>query len=213
MSVHGRLVPLPWRAVQRLPLIRLALPGRLMVFGWLIVGLAVAVWVADAARRRWARWAVVLVVAVTGFSNLSHIPAVAEVQVPAFFDSGQYHRYLSPGETILVVDPFPGWRGREFRGYPMVWQVQSDMGFRLAGGFLGLVKAHEPFLLLHQNFTRLRVNLSDGSRVRSMLRSLGVRAVVATDPPPGVLPKLEGLLDVAPARAGGVWIFRGPFGS
>jgi len=41
VAYHGRLIPLPWRAVQQLPLIRLAQPGRLVVFGSLIVGLAV----------------------------------------------------------------------------------------------------------------------------------------------------------------------------
>jgi hypothetical protein len=212
VSYHGHLFPLPWRVVQRLPLIRLALPGRLVVFAWLIAGVAAAVWIADAGRRPWARWAVVLIIAATGLPSLSSLPAIADIPRPAFFASGQYHRYLSPGETILVVDPFRGLRGREFRGYPMVWQAESDMGFRLAGGFLGLVEAHEPYLRLQQRFTRMTVSPSRGSRVRAMLRSLGVGAVVAADGPQAVLQALRKLLGVPPAPVSGVWVFRGPFG-
>ncbi len=56
------------------------------------------------------------------------------VDTPRFFTAGSFRRHLSSGEITLVL-PYGS------NGNSMLWQAQSEMYFRMAGGFLGLAPA------------------------------------------------------------------------
>ncbi len=49
---------------------------------------------------------------------------------PAFFRNGSYRRYLSAGETVLVM-PY-GWNSDS-----MLWQAETNFYFRMPEGYLG----------------------------------------------------------------------------
>jgi hypothetical protein len=122
------VVKLPWAALWHLPILRNAYPSRLMLFGYLALAVATALWLAGPARRMaWARWTLgVLVVAATA---LDAAPLGLDTpSVPMFISSGQYQRQLSPGETVVVVS--------EVGNAGLLWQAQSDFYLRIAGGYI-----------------------------------------------------------------------------
>ena len=58
----------------------------------------------------------------------------AKVDTPRFLPHGSYEHYLAQGE-IAVVLPYGS------QGNSMLWQAQTDMFFRMAGGYIGLTPA------------------------------------------------------------------------
>jgi hypothetical protein len=122
-------IPLPWRIVNHLPAVDHALPARFSIYVFLIVGVVVAQWLAEPARRAWARW----LVAVVGVALIIPNQALTYWRVkpadPPFFTEQTYRHYLKRDETALVI-PY-GWNGNS-----MLWQAQTGMYFRMAGGYL-----------------------------------------------------------------------------
>jgi hypothetical protein len=114
-----RLAPMPWRLFNTLPLIRDALPGRFGMYLFLIAAVAAAIYLAEASVPAWRK------VAFAGFSVLFIMPRLAvwhginvsaplvgtpgqsSVYLPDFFASGQYKRYLSPGDKRSVAAARP----------------------------------------------------------------------------------------------------------
>jgi hypothetical protein len=130
--VHlGGITPvrLPWAAFVRLPLLDNALPARFMVYAFLVLAVISSRWLSAAAdgRRRWILGGLVII---------SLLPNVArpfwhtDVGTPRFFAEDVYRRHLEAGETVLIL-PY----GKN--GDSMLWQAQTDMYFRMAGGHLG----------------------------------------------------------------------------
>jgi hypothetical protein len=123
-----RTQALPWAALFHLPLVRNAFPLRLMLFAYLVLAVATALWLAGPARRvPWARWSLAVLVVV--FIALDTVPIKVRphTSVPTFISSGQYRRQLSPGETVVVVS--------DVGNAGMLWQAQSDFYMRIAGGY------------------------------------------------------------------------------
>jgi hypothetical protein len=128
---------LPWSGLWRLPILRNAAPSRLMLFAYLVLAVATALYLAGPAKRvPWARWALAVLVVV--FVALDTIPIktnlvttsetnLVTTSVPTFISSGQYRRQLSPGEVVVVVSGI-GNAG-------MLWQAQSGFYMRIAGGY------------------------------------------------------------------------------
>jgi hypothetical protein len=131
-----RVTRLPWHALWRLPILRNAYPSRLMLFAYLALAVATALYLAGPARRvQWGRWS--LAVLVIAFIALD-TPALStspRSTVPAFISSGLYRQQLSPGEVVVVVS------GVGNAG--MLWQAQSDFYMRIAGGFINAGLSHD----------------------------------------------------------------------
>jgi hypothetical protein len=127
--LDGRAVSgLPWAGLWRLPILRNAYPGRLMLFVYLVLAVATALYLAGPARRMpWAR--VGLVVLVLAFIALDAVPMKVRSQstVPAFITSGLYRRQLTPGETVVVVS--------DVGNAGMQWQAESGFYMRIDGGY------------------------------------------------------------------------------
>jgi hypothetical protein len=134
---------LPWAALFRLPVVRNAWPSRLMLFAYLVLAVATALWLARPTGQpgsgrwapgsgRWApgsaRWALALL-GIAGIAlNSAPITYARHSTVPAFVSAGQYRRQLSPGEIVVVVS--------EVRNAGMLWQAESGFYMRIAGGFI-----------------------------------------------------------------------------
>jgi hypothetical protein len=118
----------PWAALFRLPLVRNSFPLRLMLFAYLVLAVATALWLAGPARRvPWARWALAALVLLSIALDTVPIKVSAHTTVPRFISSGQYRRQLSPGEVVVVVS--------EVGNAGMLWQAQTDFYMRIAGGY------------------------------------------------------------------------------
>lgn len=141
----GPVFALPWGALWTLPLARSAEPSRCIIFANLIAALALAVWLARpvpsragrAARLGLALLAVTAILAgLPGFSP-AVVPSMPSQdravthpvnQLPPFIVDGMYRRYLTPGETVVVVTE----RGNA----GMLFQAAAGFYFRIAGGFI-----------------------------------------------------------------------------
>jgi hypothetical protein len=141
LHVHGNLtgIPLPWRAVDWLPVLENVLPSRLALFTDLMAALLVARGLEAMvgwARipRRSARLAGGL--AVIGAAVLPLLPAVdfptTAAATPPFFTDGEAERI--PPDTVVLVAPMQ----QLFPADPMLWQAEAGFRFRMPQGyFLG----------------------------------------------------------------------------
>lgn len=132
-GVHGP--PLPWRIPAELPLLKGALPARFSVYAFLVVACIVALWLSEGKTRSLRRWAVALLALVFLFPNVfspfwKEEPFwVADVSTAPFFTEGMYEHELERGDVVLM---FP----YGYSGASMLSQAQSDMYFRMAGGYV-----------------------------------------------------------------------------
>jgi dolichyl-phosphate beta-glucosyltransferase len=140
------LAGLPWAGLWRLPILRSAEPSRLIIFGYLILAIALALWLAAPSKtwlRTAGRWGLGLLAVAAVFADLPTFsiavpPEPAGVvapagthptdRLPAFFTDGLYRNYLTPGETIVIVTH----RGNG----GMLFQADANFYFRIAGGFI-----------------------------------------------------------------------------
>jgi hypothetical protein len=122
-------IPLPWRLMYQLPALDQALPGRFSMYVFLVAAVVVAQWLSEPAHRAWARWLVAVVGVVLLIPNQALPYWRGKPADPPFFTEQTYRNYLKRDETALVI-PY-GWNGNS-----MLWQAQTDMYFRMAGGYL-----------------------------------------------------------------------------
>ena len=125
-------VPLPWRAVQDVPLIGELLPSRLSLF----VAMAAAMLVAllgdrvrlglDPAPRR--------MTALGALAVLTLVPTIpyptTAAVVPAFFAGGDADR-IPEGSTVLVAPYAQDWTS----SVAMLWQARAGYRFRMPEGY------------------------------------------------------------------------------
>jgi hypothetical protein len=62
--------------------------------------------------------------------NLSAAFWTSPVDTPAFFSTGEFKRYIAPGNNVLIL-PY----GQVGNGN--IWQSTTGFYFRMAGGYLG----------------------------------------------------------------------------
>jgi hypothetical protein len=193
---HG---PLPWRLILHLPLISQALPGRMMAFVFLAAGVGLAVWT---AARSWRifRWIVAGVAVVSMLPNVQAPLWPVAADQPELFTTGEYRRYLHPGETVVVVS--------FNKGDEMLWQADTDMSFRLAGGYLGLAPPHYGGVHFFYRLQIGDVSPDDKTRFRRFVRAHGVTTLIAYRPKDALQDTLNLLTRTRPLRAGGVLLYR-----
>ncbi len=123
------LFPLPWRAVQSLPLFDNTLPARFALFVSLIVCLIVAIWAAGPTPRRWLRIALTIAAVVALVPRLSKGAWHSTPPLPTFVTDRLYRDCLAPGTNVLVLPP-------PFRNSALLWQTRAGFRFGLADGGL-----------------------------------------------------------------------------
>ena len=155
---NQELVHLPWGGLWSLPIARSAEPSRLIIFVYLVVSIALALWLAGQENEpateqaskppasrlaRGARWALGLLAVAVLLADLPNAygavnpvpfgfqpPATMRPanQLPAFITQGMYRQYLKPGETVVIVT---------YRGNAgLLFQADAGFYFRVAGGFI-----------------------------------------------------------------------------
>jgi hypothetical protein len=131
---HVSRLPLPWRAVEALPLVGSALPARLFVGVDLLAGLLLAAVLEDALRAPWRRPATVAALALTALTGVTLLPALpfpsTSVPVPPFFRQGG--NASLPTGSVALVAPFAHDGPSDD---PMLWQAVAGMGFRMPEGY------------------------------------------------------------------------------
>jgi hypothetical protein len=190
LSVLGEItaVRLPWALFVHLPIFKLVLPVRMLLYAWIPVAVAVALWLSS--RRSWWRWALVAVAAVTLLPNTSYSVAPplyaqppAKVpfwhssrSVPEFFSDGTVQRLLGGKRALLI--PY-GWAND---GEDMLWQAAAEMSFSMPEAYLGATIPSE-FLCwpVAVNLLGGRYSAEDRREFLAFLADHDVDAVVVGD--------------------------------
>jgi hypothetical protein len=204
LVVGGRpLIPLPGLAVGALPLIGKALPVRQMLYAFLALAIITALWLSSGSTPRWVRVAAALAVGVSMLPNLSAGFWTSGIDVPAFFREALYAKYLSPGDTVVVL-PYG------INGESMMWQLQSRWYFRMAGGYAGNPPLEFRQWPIVRVFYRIgTVALPDaGDQLKAFLATHDAASVLVDNREAGIWRPLMATLDAAPIDAGGVTIYR-----
>ncbi len=197
--------PMPWRIFEGLPLIENILPVRFMMYAFLVVAVMVAMWFATSAARRLTKCVAAAVILVSIAPNPHASFWVSRLEIPALFTDGSYAKELSPREIIL---PLP-WAQK---GNSMYWQMQSEMYFRMAGGWTGI----SPFEFARMPVAKYfygGIDLPEaGDQLKAYIARFGVQAVIA-DPKEANFESFKrtlASLGVAALNEKGVWIYKFP---
>ena len=204
LVVGGRpIIPLPGLLLGAMPLIGKALPVRLMLYAFLALAVITALWLGDSAFPRWVRVAAALAVIVSIAPNLSASFWTSALYVPPFFSDGLYAKYLSPGETVVVL-PYG------INGNSMAWQLQSGWYFKMAGGYAGNPPVEFRQWPIVRAFYRVgTVALPDaGDQLKAFLATHRATAVLVDDREADIWRPLMATLNTAPVEAGAMTIYR-----
>ena len=210
LQVAGREgIWMPWALAGRLPLISIALPVRLMMYAFLVVAVMVAMWFARSTARPPTKCVAAAVILLSIAPNPSASFWVSRLDIPAFFTDRTYANELQPRAIVL---PLPWGQ----RGNCMYWQSQSDMYFRLAGGYTGEFAPFEFQRMPVVNYFYGGIDLPEaGDQLKSYLARFDVQAIVA-DPAEANFSIFEqplASLGIAPIKDRGVWIYKIPPGA
>ncbi len=122
-------LPLPWAAIETLPVLGLAVPARIGAFAYLAAGVCLA----HLLDRNWPIWpatrpAALALAAILPLLPVAGLPSLA-VRAPAFFH-GPGVRAIPAGSMAAVAGLAPGWSVEA-----MLWQAASGFRFRLPWGY------------------------------------------------------------------------------
>jgi hypothetical protein len=194
---------LPWRPLSRLPLARYALPGRFMLYAFLVLAVMVSLWLASSRTARWAKWTLVPAAILFLLPNWRGAFFNSPVDLPPFFEDGLYREYLAPGENTIVI-PYGD------RGHSMLWQVETGMYFRMAGGYVTVrpPEAFQPWPILSTLYSsQADPNAEDD--LKAFVGAHGVRHIIVVGTSGGLDPLFR-LLDPHPVQVGEVTLYRVP---
>ena len=206
LRVAGRAVfPMPWRLFAMLPVISNALPIRFMMYAFLVLSVMVAMWFATSAARPVTKLLAAALILVSIAPNPHASFWVSPLDIPAFFTDRTYASELEPSETILALP----WG---HKGNSMYWQLRSDMYFRMAGGWTGIM----PFEFLRMpvlNYFYGGIDLPEAAdQLKAFIARFGVRAVIAdpTDVDFPIWQQTLVSLGVPAINEKGVWLYKIP---
>ena len=194
-------IPLPWKLLDQ-SLLHDVIPLRLAVYMFLLVGVIGAMWLAQPRTGGWAvgKWAVAAASIAFLVPNVSGGLWRGQEFNPAFFTTHQYRRVLARGETVLIL-PFGQLDDS------MLWQADTDMWFRLAGGYINpqYPADYESDPLFPALFRNAR---PDPQTLRSFLARRHVGAVIVDPEMPQRWPKALAALGLKRMSLGGIWLYR-----
>ena len=123
---------MPWQWVTHLPLIKLALPTRMVVYAWLGIAVLVALFVVPREREEPAVVALRLVVVGIALLCLLPVPRAdlwrTDLETPPGIASGAATAQI-PDDAVVLILPY------SFRGNGMYWQALAKLRYRMAGGY------------------------------------------------------------------------------
>ena len=136
-------LPMPWAVFRAIPLLGNALPARLMLYPSLIAAVFASSWLAEA--RTVFNWRLAGMVLAVLFLWPAPRPMQSVPELPLFTPQ-RVAQVFGPDRKLLFL-PFG------FNGHATYWQVESNFGFALTGGYLGFppvqVQRMEPIMRLY----------------------------------------------------------------
>jgi hypothetical protein len=128
-------IPLIWQALQRLPLIGLALPGR---FNLYVTLLGVALAAVLLAHRGIVAWLLAALAVASLWPGTEFPLWHSRPDLPTLFTTDAWRRVIGPRETALVLPV-------GIEGNSMLWQAEAHLGFTMASGYVVPPEAPDPY--------------------------------------------------------------------
>lgn len=193
---------MPWFFVAHAPLLEKALPFRIFSCVTLIAGAAAALWLHDSPVSVRLKLLLSALIVLTLLPNFRAGIGANRYANPAFFKQGLCHRYLQPGETVLIL-PFRS------RTPVMLWQEESGFTFSMINGFTGWPPADFkiPGGLLTNLALRAPPTRGYTRQLKQLLRRNHVGSVILTGQPDAVSAAALAPLHCLPIHVGGVWLY------
>jgi hypothetical protein len=194
---HRTSIPAPWLVLEKLPILRYAIPVRLALFVVLPAAVIVALFL---RRGGWWRWGLALLAVAFILPNVGNAAWKTPIQDPPFFAHGAYKRYLASDDHVLTI---PAWGPNER------WQADTRFAFKLADGYAG--NPFPPSYTRYPTWNTLltgRLTGDSAAQLRRFVHDKGVTAVVVDETVPGPWRTLFGSLGVRPVSVGGVLLYR-----
>jgi hypothetical protein len=194
---HWTSIPAPWLVLEKLPILRYAIPVRLALFVVLPAAIIVALFL---RRDGWWRWTLALLAVAFILPDVGNAAWNTPIQDPPFFAQDTYKRYLRTNDHVLTI---PAWGPNER------WQADTGFAFELADGYAG-----NPFPSSYSRYrtwnTLLTGRLTShyAAQLRRFVHDKGVTAVVVDTTVPGPWRTLFGSLGVRPVSVGGMLVYR-----
>ena len=217
MVAGHRGITLPWSLLHRIALFSQVLPVRIASFSAMLCAIVVSKWLAQPDRRQLVRWGLAGLAVLFLLPNPWVDPGTgrslyhAKPDVPRFFTSDLYRRYLRPSEIVL---PLP----YNEQGPSVLWQADTDMYFRMASGHFGVI----PTLYAEEQpivgeLRGLPFDPFVASELRAFLAEHNVGAVIIEQhqsqlslASPARWRAVLGRLGLAPITVGGVLLYQVP---
>jgi hypothetical protein len=198
-------IELPWVIAGRLPLVNLALPGRFGMYLFIVVSVIVAMYLGTREIPRWYRALLGICAIAFMIPNLAFIRReTTKVDTPFFLRSGEYKRYISPGDIILILP-----NTITSSSQALLWQAQTDFYFRSATGFY----------LPPEDYQRWPITASfvDGHQIPNFSEQLDaflgahqVKAVMLDGASPGAWPSILSKAGMSAIPTSGVYFYKVP---
>ncbi|HEX9313400.1 MAG TPA: hypothetical protein VGA30_11340 [Actinomycetota bacterium] len=207
LSIGSKLpvggIPFPWAALEKLPLLDRARPGRIIAYAFLFAAISAAVWAAKGRTKTVGsvlRWLLVAAAAVAIVPNFGAPLWTRNLGVPPLFSTNRYRAELCPGETAMVVD--------KYDGDQLYWQAETGMYFRTATWYSGFRPANYVGLKTALRLGAVRVKPSDQPAIRRFISNHRVSVILLRGAPGPVADRLASMLGVTPRAIGGVTLLR-----
>jgi hypothetical protein len=174
-----------------------------MSYAFLAAGVVASLWLADIATARALRYGVALLIVIFTMPNLGASFWTASIDVPAFFSSGAYLEYVHPGEIVIGI-PYG------ISGNTMLWQAETSMYFRMAGGYTGITpREFESWPVVDALFTQTLIP-DAAMQLRAFMAAHQAGAVIVDNRHETSWTSILLALDSSPVRIGGISLFRMP---
>jgi len=119
---------LPWTLFVKLPLLAAALPCRFVAYAFLVLAIMTALYLSEVNKAPGIGLSALIVFCL--LPNFDGEYWTDATQTPTFFTDGIYRKYIRRNDVIMVLPP-------RDRSNAMLWQAETDMYFRMAGGYAG----------------------------------------------------------------------------
>lgn len=205
MHIAGyQTITLPLNWTKELPLFNDIIPSRMVLFTTLAVSIGVAAWSAKRTGHALGRWVVVLIAVVITFPNVTMALYGVPPRNPKFFSTAMYKRYLTHGETVLIL-PYG------HNDVSMLWQAETGFYFYMPEGYVGAFTP--PSFASSIVATRLLENVPPpGPELGTFIRQHNVSHVVVDEAEAGPWPGLLAQLGLPSRSVGGVLLYGVPGG-
>ena len=204
LQIAGHPVfPMPWLLVEKLPLLKSAMPVRLVMFAFLALALIFTMWLCDPLTGSAEKLVGTAATLIMLIPNPVASFWASRAPLPEFFRDGTSTRLLTSDDIVLPL-PFGA------KGMSMLWQAASGMNFRIASGLTGLQPIEiRRWPVVDVFFGSLDLPEPD-LQLKAFIANLGITAIVvdASDTRAPQWKQVLSSLDIAPQEVAGVLLYR-----